>query len=223
MKLSIELLNALGLILPGLMALELYDRTSSNDERKLHEQIILSLIFSYIIYLIVGLLFATWEPLITFNDNSGSISMGLSSNRDQIITVLALTLAIPLVFSWCKYKDIPMKWLRWLKITRKSSISNTWADTFHNEDRIIEIYLKDERRIRGWPHRYSSDPKDGFIYLANPVWINTDKEDDDDDDYIETNAHGILFSREEIDFIEFSLKKDETPESISEGDWNEQE
>ena len=98
-------------------------------------------------------------------------------------------------------------------------MANTWSDTFHNEKRIIQVHFRDERIVRGWPHRYSSDPDRGFIYLANPTWINTSKEEESDPDYIETNAHGFLIAREEIDFIEFSLKKDETLENISEGDW----
>ena len=97
-------------------------------------------------------------------------------------------------------------------------MANTWSDTFHNESRMIQIYFKDERIVRGWPHRYSASSEEGYIYLANPVWVNTAKESEGDPDYIETNAHGFLIAREDIDFIEFSLNKNETPENITNGD-----
>ena len=221
MKLSLELLNVLGLILPGLMAIKLQDTVSTSEDRPLHEQVILALIYSYLIYLLSGLILGSWEPLIAFREVSESIEMTLSTNKLQILTIIVLTIALPLLFSWSKQKDIPMKWLRWLKVTKKSSMANTWSDSFHNEKRMVQIYFKDERIVRGWPHRYSSDPEEGFIYLAGPVWVNTAKKDESEPDYIETNAHGFLISREEIDFIEFSLKRDETQENIAEGDWNE--
>ena len=165
-----------------------------------------------------GFILKSWEPLITFKQISGTINVSLSRNKLHIITIIVLSIVYPLCLAWLRQKDIPMKWLRLLKITKKSSMINTWLDTFHTEKRMIQIYLEDERIIRGWPHRYSSDPKDGFIYVANPVWINTDN---DNHDYIETNAHGFLIPISKIDFIEFSKTKKETEANISKGDWND--
>jgi len=219
-KLSIELLNVLGMILPGLMAMKLQDAITTGDDRPFYEQVIVALIYSYIIYLLAGLVLNSWEPLVTFKGASGSMELILSPNKLHILWVIIFIVFLPITFSWLKQKDIPMMWLRSLKVTNNSSMDNTWGDTFHNEKRMIQVYLKDERIIRGWPHRYSSDPEEGFIYLANPVWVNTDASEDDDEDYIETNAHGFLISRQEIDFIEFSLKQGETAESVSKGDWN---
>lgn len=220
MKLSIELLNVLGIILPGLMALKIQDLLTTGEEKPLHEQIIFALLYSYVIYLLTSLILDTWEPLITFKDNAGSTAFVFTPNKSAIFTVTFISILLPLLISLSKHADIPMKWLRKFKFTKKSSMENTWSDTFHNEHRMIQIYLKDQRIIRGWPHRYSSDPKDGFIYLANPIWINTDA-GVNDPDYIETNAHGFLISREEIDFIEFSLKDNETQDNNIGEDWNE--
>ena len=50
MKFSLELLNVLGLILPGLMAMKLQDMITTSEERPIHEQVILALIYSYFIY-----------------------------------------------------------------------------------------------------------------------------------------------------------------------------
>lgn len=217
MKLSLELLNILGLILPGLISLKLQDIVSTSEDRPIHEQVIVSLIYSYFIYLLAGFFLNEWTALITFKETSGSITIALSSDIKQIAMVVLFIILLPLLYSLGKQKDIPMKWLRWLKVTQQSSMNNTWSDTFHNEDRMIQIYFKDERIVRGYPHRYSSDPKEGFIYLSNPVWINTNQENDSDPDYIETNAHGFLIAREEIDFIEFSLEKEEIQKRLAEG------
>jgi hypothetical protein len=85
----------------------------------------------------------------------------------------------------------------------KASPPSVWAETLRNEDdRIAKIHLKDGRRVTGRLHRYSTDPVGDYIYLSKPVW-------GDNCDYIQSDAHGALLKCEDIDFIEFSLKKKE--------------
>jgi hypothetical protein len=57
--------------------------------------------------------------------------------------------------------------------------------------------------------RFSTDSDEGYIYLFNPAWVNDEKENDNDSNYIETGAHGFLLNKSEIDFIEFSLNPGE--------------
>ena len=220
MSLSLELLNVLSLILPGLLAMKIQDMIISSEDRPTHEQIILALIYSYLIYLLSALTFTTWEPLISFKTEADAMVMNLSTNKKQLVLVIVLSIFLPFIYSWAHQKDIPMKWLRKMKVTKKASMANTWADTFHNESRMINIHLKDEREVRGWPHRYSSIPNEGYIYLTYPTWVNHEGTTPEDY-YIETNAHGFLIAIEDIDFIEFALKSNENPENITEGDWNE--
>jgi hypothetical protein len=46
MELSLEILNILSLILPGLIAIKLYETISTCDENPLYEQVIFALIYS---------------------------------------------------------------------------------------------------------------------------------------------------------------------------------
>ncbi|MEA3276353.1 MAG: DUF6338 family protein, partial [Pseudomonadota bacterium] len=100
--------------------------------------------------------------------------------------------------------------LRRLKITTKTSRSNTWNDAFVTQDRYVIVTLKDGRRIRGYPTMFSNDPAEGFVYLYNPAWVNDDKSDDAELDYYESNCHGFLLNRDNIDLIEFTLDPGET-------------
>ena len=53
---------------------------------------------------------------------------------------------------------------------------------------------------------FSSDPEEGFVYLYNPAWVNDDRGvADDTPDYFESNCHGFLLNRENMDLIEFTL------------------
>ena len=60
--------SALGLILPGLIAVKLQDTITTSEERPIHEQVILALIYSYFIYLFSALIFTNWTPLISFKE-----------------------------------------------------------------------------------------------------------------------------------------------------------
>ncbi|BAZ93875.1 uncharacterized protein FOKN1_1479 [Thiohalobacter thiocyanaticus] len=100
--------------------------------------------------------------------------------------------------------------LRKLKITTKTSRANTWNDTFQTQDRYVIVTLKDGRRIRGYPTMFSTDPEEGFVYLYNPAWVNDNKSDIEEPDYIESNCHGFLVNRDNLDLLEFTLDPGET-------------
>jgi hypothetical protein len=112
---------------------------------------------------------------------------------------------IPIVVGFLYFNDYLHFVLRKLKITTKTSRANTWNDAFLTQNRYVIVTLKDGRRIRGYPTMFSTDPEEGFVYLYNPAWVNDDKSKDDDPDYIESNCHGFLLNRENIDLIEFTL------------------
>ena len=52
---------------------------------------------------------------------------------------------------------------------------------------------------------FSTDPEEGYLYLYNPAWVNDDKSDVDAQDYIESNCHGFLINRDNMELIEFTL------------------
>ncbi len=209
MKLTLEFFNLLLLILPGLVASQVFYSASGSEQKELPARIIDSLIFSFIIYILAGL-FIPWEPILQTKVISGAMQFVLTKNKYLILLNIILIILVPLSFTALHHNDILMKILRQLNITTKSSRPNTWSDVFLSQDRHIIVHLKDGRRVRGYPERFSTDPKEGFVYLFNPAWI---KNDNNKSFYIETGAHGFLINREEIDLIEFSLNKEETLEN----------
>ena len=209
MKLTLEVFNILLLLLPGLVASQVFYSTAGIEERKLPDRIIDSIIYSFIIYLLIGIIFE-WKPLIYVRQSEGGIVYTLCNNRTLILSNLILMIIVPLIIAAFYHNDIYMKLLRKLKITTKSSRPNTWADVFISHDRYIVAHLKDGRRVRGYPSRFSTDPEEGFVYLFNPAWINDDHENEDETDYFETNAHGFLVNRSEIELIEFTLNPNES-------------
>jgi hypothetical protein len=163
-----------------------------------------ALLFSFVIYLLVSV-FYQWEPLAQVKSNGGSLSFSFSTNTRVIGLSGLCVILIPIVVGFLYFNDYLHFVLRKLKITTKTSRANTWNDAFLSQNRYVIVTLKDGRRIRGYPTMFSTDPEEGFVYLYNPAWVNDDKSKDEDPDYIESNCHGFLLNRENIDLIEFTL------------------
>jgi len=209
MKLTVEALNILLLLLPGFLSGQIFYSFFQPREISASRRILDALLFSFIIYLLVSL-FILWEPLAQVASNQGSFSYRFSENPQVIWLSLIIVVLVPVVIGFFYFNDHIHSLLRKLKITTKTSRSNTWNDAFLTQDRYVIVTLKDGRRIRGYPTMFSTDPEEGLIYLYNPAWVNDNKESDEAPDYFESNCHGFLLDRENIDLIEFTLEPGET-------------
>jgi hypothetical protein len=204
MTLTVEALNILLLLLPGFLSGQIFYSLFKVGEIAVPKRVLDALLFSFVIYLLVSV-FYQWEPLAQVKSTGGSLSFFFSTNTRVIVLSGLGVILIPIVVGFLYFNDYLHFVLRKLKITTKTSRANTWNDAFLSQNRYVIVTLKDGRRIRGYPTMFSTDPEEGFVYLYNPAWVNDDKSKDDDPDYIESNCHGFLLNRENIDLIEFTL------------------
>ena len=204
MKLTVEALNVLLLLLPGFLSSQILYSFFQMGEISVSRRLLDALLFSFVIYLVVSL-FAEWEPLAQVSSSVGELSYSISTSRAVIFLSLIAVIVIPVAVGFVYFNDHVHTLLRKLKITSKTSRSNTWNDAFITQDRHVIVTLKDGRRIRGYPIMISDNPEEGFIYLYNPAWVNDEKTDEAEPDYYESNCHGFLLNRDNIDLIEFTL------------------
>ena len=209
MSLTVEAINLLFFLLPGFMAGQLFYSLFKLRDSSASRRMLDAMMFSFAIYLLVSLS-VTWEPLAQVLSNNGVLSYLFTNNTKLILLTLAWIVILPLIVGFIYFNDHVHKILRKLKITTKTSRENTWNDAFASQDRYVIASLADGRRVRGYPSMYSTDPDEGFVYLYNPAWVNDDKNNDDEPDYIESNCHGFLLNRENIELIEFTLDPGES-------------
>lgn len=203
MKITYETINLLMLLIPGLISGSIYALLlrRSKDSISALERMIESLIFTFLIYVLVSLTYK-WEPLAQTIKTAGEITYKLSSNNNLILLTLAYMILIPAFWGAIVHYDFHMRLFRLLKLTDRTSRDTAWDDVFIDEKkRYLTIHLKDERRISGWPTYYSNNKEEGFVYLTKAAWI-TEK-----NKYIETGSHGLLIDKENIDLIEFMYRK----------------
>ncbi len=116
-----------------------------------------------------------------------------------LLILLFTSVALPLLVALVLNNDIATQLLRKLRITTVSSRANTWLDAFSTQKCYVIVNTVDGKRIFGWPMWYSNSPKDGYIYLYDPSWIDSEQK------FIPTGLHGLFLVKENsIDYIEFT-------------------
>lgn len=200
MNITYETINILLLLVPGFIATRIIDAITQRREQNDVGRLVEALIFSFLIYAIVNL-FTDWQPIFRAVTSGEVTTYKFSTDHILLMTIAIFTALVPITIGVILHYDLFMKVLRFLRITDKTWRDSLWQDVFIEQKRFLVINLKDERRIYGWPMYYSNDPKEGFIYLYNPAWI------DEDGKYVECGTHGILIQMENIDSIEF-IKED---------------
>ena len=209
MKITYETLNLLLLLIPGLLSsrvLQLIDRKQKKDNFKVVVDV---LIYSFLSYVSVDF-FYKWNPIFSIKkDSDGLFTYQAGSDFKLIILTLFVAIFLPLVVGAITHHDLHMRFLRFMKITNKTSRETAWDDVFTSTDRFVTVHFKNGKRLTGWPMYYSNSPDEGFLYIFEPAWI------DENNEYMETNVHGTLVNKEEIEFVEF-LKQNDEREIINE-------
>jgi len=211
MNITIETLNILFFLIPGLFSSLIIDTIVVRKELTNISRIIEALIFTFLIYVILNLI-TNIELFATLKLIDGEISLKFTNDKIFLLSLIILTLVLPILIGKVLHSDLHMSILRTLKITDKTSRDTTWQDVFIEQKRNIVIHLKDERRIVGWPMYYSNLPENGFVYLWNPSWIDFENK------YIECNTHGILIKSDDIYFVEFLHEQIESNNSKNKKD-----
>lgn len=202
MELTLQTINILFFLIPGFIASFIIDSIIVRKELTPTSRIIESLIFTFLIYIIVSI-FTSIELFAQINENNGEIHFKLNVNWDFLSVLLIVTVTLPIIFGAILFYDLHLRFLRWIRITDKTSRDTTWQDVFIEQKRYIVIHHTDGRRIFGWPLYYSNIPENGYIYLYEPAWINETNE------FVDCKTHGILIKSENISFIEFMFFEDE--------------
>jgi len=197
MKLTYETVNLLMLLMPGLLSSSIYNLLRRKVGLSTFDKIVEAFIFTFLIYIALNLTYG-WEPLAQAHKIGAEVVYTFSGDTNLIFLTLFYALILPLIWGTVVHYDIHMGLFRYLKFTDRTSRDTAWDDVFTDEKRFLTIHLNDDRRITGWPMYYSNNKDEGFVYLTKAAaWIGEDNE------YVNTESHGILIARERIELVEF--------------------
>ena len=205
MNFSLETLTVLMFLIPGFISAFCFRSLVFRPESEIAYFIIQALVYSFIIYSIVGGLLG-YAPVTLQEIGSGDQkTYAVSFVSSKLLLLFLAALVLPICWAWVTNNDVITRFLRKIGVTSATGRANAWLDVFHAEKSYIIVNTIDGKRIFGWPKWYSNTAEEGYIYLYDPSWI------DDDQKFIATGLEGIfLVKKDNIEYIEFTTITKET-------------
>ncbi len=122
------------------------------------------------------------------------------------IAILVIAVITGLLIGYCKSKDWHMELARKFGLTRTTARPSVWLDIFQDKysggtGPYVIVFLKDGRRIYGWPEYYANEYSNGpILFLTKAEWLYNDGEQEKE---IQIPDPGILINGSQIIHIQF--------------------
>lgn len=226
-----EIINIIYYLLPGFITAWIFYSLTAYRRLSPFERTVQALIFTGIIQAIVLLIRGF---LLLFGK---LYFFGEWSENTSFVTAIILSILIGLVFSLFANKDWfhkflrgEYKWPKWLKcpksihkfvnifggITSRTSYPHEWFGIFNTDKRYINLYLKNGRRLYGWPFEWPDHPDSGHFVITEPEWVM-----DNNDRIPLYRVFEMLVPVTDVDIVEFVKWESEikaSPQEIQESD-----
>ena len=191
---SFQALQILVFLIPGFISSSLLNALIVRESKKGDtERIIEALIFSMLIYLV----YSTFDHKNPIALVQTSDTLTYSYETTSFLSLLVISIFLPLVFGVLITNDLHMKVARKLRISTRTSRSSVWFDVFCDQKKHVIIDFENGRRLYGWPMYYSDTPEQPYVFIHRPCWIQDDK-------FVDTGLLGMLITpAQKIEAIEF--------------------
>ena len=163
-----DLLALLLALLPGLITAELVSALTVREQRKPLERVIQALLYTFLNHVtwivVVGLVNGAlaWAGRPALADTTGVHMVGLA------VCAIAWGFGV----AWIINTGRSHRFLRErLGITKTGSRPSVWYDVFYDRQQYVVVHLKDERRVYGWPLKYSEHSDRGHLFLTRAEWL----------------------------------------------------
>ncbi|MCY4592396.1 MAG: DUF6338 family protein [Alphaproteobacteria bacterium] len=178
-------------LLPGLIAAATFYALTSHPKPTTFERVVQALVFTVLAQVISEQVLQLIQLLV-----AQSVIQGLESWKTIVSVVIAVFLAI--LATYISNNDILHRILRRLGVTKETSHPSEWYSAFARKDpRYVVLHLNDRRRVYGWPEEWPSRSDQGHFRLAEPTWLDQERES------VESSVSDILIPAEDVHMVEF--------------------
>lgn len=191
-ELSKDVVALLQYLLPGFLVAWVFYGVTSHQKPAQAERIIQALIFTLVVR--VCLMGERWilegigqkYPIRAWDSDS------------ELLASLCSAIVLGFVIAFVVERDILHGFLRYCRISKRSSHPSEWYGTLAGHAQYAVFQLKDERRLYGWPERWPSDPEKGHFFVIHPSWLT-----DDGGQTELASIGGLLIDVRDVKWIEF--------------------
>jgi hypothetical protein len=205
---GLEGLTALFILLPGFLCARLIQWLCVRPKQSELDKIVESLLYSFIIYLIFGLVHGGSVPVAFVSQQvQGATRYGVQFDHRSLFELAGIALVLAFGVGGIVTNDLSGRVFRKLRLTQRTTRSSVWSDAFHDASGVVQVELGDGRTIMGWLRYYSDEPKDASLFLEKAAWIGPDQS------LVRIPGPGILVTKElGINSVSF-LDRDDTRDS----------
>ena len=205
-----EALGILLVLLPGFASAYIVQMLAVRRKQSDLEKIVEALLFSLAFYLVTLPFFGNnlplgWHPLDPRQPDVYQVVV----QWKHLAALAGIALLFGVGYAANINHDWLMSFLRWLKVTDRSSRSSIWNDAFQDPDLdgYVQVGLSGDRKVIGWVNDYSEEEGTCALLLGDAAWI-------DKDGHLQPiKGPGILLTKESgIEYVMF-LDEDETDDS----------
>ncbi|MBF6561003.1 MAG: hypothetical protein IVW56_11985 [Candidatus Binataceae bacterium] len=178
-------------LLPGFFTARIVGALTVRPNQTDLDKAIEALFYSFFVYFIC-VVFLRVNPLVVdikVNAKSATLDINPDSLRNFVSWAFVVAGSLGLAISYLSTNDLVTGFLRWIKVTKRSSRISVWSDVFHDLDEFVVVEFTDGRRVRGWPRMFSDTPEEGSLFLEKASWIL------DDETPVEIHGAGILITK----------------------------
>lgn len=161
---SVELINILIFLLPGLLAASIFYWFTAHAKPDTFGQFVQALVFTFIVHILFSIFFSK-DPMKLL----GSTSLKL--NWD-VVCLVGIAVFLGLLFAWISNKDLAHRVSRCIGITKENSYPSEWYSAFsRHSDCFVVLYMVGNRRLYGWPTEWPSKPGQGHFRIEEAEWL----------------------------------------------------
>jgi hypothetical protein len=164
-------------LLPGVFGMAVYEYLVEGEKRDIFDRVVFALSMTLVSYLIVNELFLIpLVPLMRITKDTGAPDIITGFVGTNLAYVTAVSVILSMVLAFCINHGLPLRFLRWLRLTYKTSSVDVWQDTFYEFRKYwVRITFADGRELIGWPQFFSSVGKPRELFLADATWWSIDE------------------------------------------------
>ena len=167
-SLASDLITFIQYLLPGFLAAWIFYGFTSYQKPSQFERIIQALIFTVII--------ETGKTTLRYAGHVAglmTIDRGWTTGEDLLVSVV-LAIVTGFAFVTSANRNLLHGVVARLGMSRETSYPSEWFGEFSQKVRFVVLHLQDDRRVRGWPKEWPSQPDRGHFVLELPAWLEED-------------------------------------------------
>jgi Family of unknown function (DUF6338) len=156
MALSTDALTVLLVLLPGFICAKLIRWLCPRSQQTEMEKVVDALLYSFIVYAIFVLIFGVPDKIV----------------RSHVAVLAVIPFVLAALVSFFLTNDFAGGFLRWCRLTHRTTRPSIWHDVFHKYSGYVLVELGDSPLVFGWVEFYSDFPNPPTLFLKDACWID---------------------------------------------------